>query len=216
MEVVFHGNLIDFTKALFSDPDSIGVCWSANQFFAANTTAKLRRQCDIKNLLLWLVPFSISNGAPVVGPLAAGADDVQPEHIDKRELAARFHALIGRRRDYAAPVHTFCGCTFDPERGTVRSGPAFVTLTKFEADVLNLLILRGGAVVPKPVMLDHIYQGRDEAKEKIIDVYVSKTRKKLFSVTGGRDVIETVWGRGFRFVKDGFAPKFAKSRRDAG
>jgi len=30
---------------------------------------------------------------------------------------------------------------------------------------------------------------------KIIDVFICKLRKKLANATGGRDYIETVWGR---------------------
>jgi two-component system cell cycle response regulator CtrA len=32
---------------------------------------------------------------------------------------------------------------------------------------------------------------------KIIDVFVCKLRKKLANASGGKDYIETVWGRGY-------------------
>jgi two-component system cell cycle response regulator CtrA len=32
---------------------------------------------------------------------------------------------------------------------------------------------------------------------KIIDVFICKLRKKLASASGGKDYIETVWGRGY-------------------
>ena len=37
----------------------------------------------------------------------------------------------------------------------------------------------------------------DEPELKIIDVFICKLRKKLANATGGRDHIETVWGRGY-------------------
>jgi two-component system, cell cycle response regulator CtrA len=32
---------------------------------------------------------------------------------------------------------------------------------------------------------------------KIIDVFICKLRKKLATASGGKDYIETVWGRGY-------------------
>jgi two-component system cell cycle response regulator CtrA len=37
----------------------------------------------------------------------------------------------------------------------------------------------------------------DEPELKIIDVFICKLRKKLASATGGKNFIETVWGRGY-------------------
>ncbi len=39
--------------------------------------------------------------------------------------------------------------------------------------------------------------GMDEPEIKIIDVFVCKLRKKLAVASGGKDYIETVWGRGY-------------------
>jgi hypothetical protein len=39
--------------------------------------------------------------------------------------------------------------------------------------------------------------GMDEPEMKIIDVFVCKLRKKLANASGGKDYIETVWGRGY-------------------
>jgi two-component system cell cycle response regulator CtrA len=48
------------------------------------------------------------------------------------------------------------------------------------------------------MFLSQLYGGRDEPEIKIIDVFMSKMRKKLAIASGGRDYIETVWGRGYR------------------
>jgi two-component system cell cycle response regulator CtrA len=37
----------------------------------------------------------------------------------------------------------------------------------------------------------------DEPELKIIDVFICKLRKKLSVATGGKNYIETVWGRGY-------------------
>jgi len=42
-----------------------------------------------------------------------------------------------------------------------------------------------------------MYGGMDEPELKIIDLFICKLRKKLAEVSGGKDYIETVWGRGY-------------------
>ncbi|MDB5542159.1 MAG: CtrA, partial [Devosia sp.] len=42
-----------------------------------------------------------------------------------------------------------------------------------------------------------LYGGMDEPELKIIDVFICKLRKKLSVATGGKNYIETVWGRGY-------------------
>jgi two-component system cell cycle response regulator CtrA len=37
----------------------------------------------------------------------------------------------------------------------------------------------------------------DEPEAKIIDVFICKLRKKLADASGGKDYVETVWGRGY-------------------
>jgi len=51
-------------------------------------------------------------------------------------------------------------------------------------------------VITKEVFLNHIYGGIDEPEMKIIDVFVCKLRKKL-SQFGEKNIISTVWGRGY-------------------
>jgi two-component system cell cycle response regulator CtrA len=62
---------------------------------------------------------------------------------------------------------------------------------------LELLRVRKGTALTKEMLLDHLYGGRDEPGQKIIDVFVCKLRKKLVQATGGEHYIETLWGRGY-------------------
>jgi two-component system cell cycle response regulator CtrA len=53
--------------------------------------------------------------------------------------------------------------------------------------------------------LSHLYGGMDEPEMKIIDVFICKLRKKLANASGGKDYIETVWGRGYVMREQGEA-----------
>jgi two-component system cell cycle response regulator CtrA len=63
--------------------------------------------------------------------------------------------------------------------------------------MLELLALRKGTTLTKESFLNHLYGGMNEPDMKIIDVFICKLRKKLANASGGKDYIETVWGRGY-------------------
>jgi two-component system cell cycle response regulator CtrA len=79
---------------------------------------------------------------------------------------------------------------------TVEVGSAAVHLTGKEYQMLELLSLRKGTTLTKEMFLNHLYGGMDEPELKIIDVFICKLRKKL-AAAGGKNYIETVWGRGY-------------------
>ena len=63
--------------------------------------------------------------------------------------------------------------------------------------MLEILCLRKGSTLTKEMFLNQLYGGMDEPEIKIIDVFMCKLRKKLANASGGKNYIETVWGRGY-------------------
>jgi two-component system cell cycle response regulator CtrA len=53
----------------------------------------------------------------------------------------------------------------------------------------------------------------DEPELKIIDVFICKLRKKLATAAGGKNFIETVWGRGY-VLREG-APNMDEDMRES-
>ena len=77
--------------------------------------------------------------------------------------------------------------------------PVEFRLTPRERQILGLLMIRERAA--KGQIMDHLYAASAHEPEiKIIDVYMSRIRKKLRTANAPFD-IETVYGRGFR-MKD--------------
>jgi two-component system cell cycle response regulator CtrA len=62
---------------------------------------------------------------------------------------------------------------------------------------LATLTLRKGITLSKEMFLNQLYGGMDEPEIKIIDVFICKLRKKLSDASGGKNYIETIWGRGY-------------------
>ncbi len=129
--------------------------------------------------------------------LGFGADDYMTKPFHKDELVARIHAVVRRSKGHAHSVINADDLCINLDRKTVEINGARVHVTGKEYQVLELLALRKGIPLTKEMFLNHLYGGMDEPEAKIIDVFICKLRKKLAGASGGKDYIETVWGRGY-------------------
>lgn len=59
--------------------------------------------------------------------------------------------------------------------------------------------------VSQDCFLEIFYPKRDWSDTKVLQVYISKIRKKLRNVSGGREYIETVWNKGYLLVSPAVA-----------
>ena len=129
--------------------------------------------------------------------LGFGADDYMTKPFHKTELIARVHAIVRRSQGHAQSVVQTGDLSVNVDAKTVHINQVGVNLTGKEYQMLELLSLRRGTTITKEMFLGQLYGGMDEPEIKIIDVFVCKLRKKLAAASGGKDYIETVWGRGY-------------------
>ncbi|TGP28229.1 response regulator transcription factor [Mesorhizobium sp. M2D.F.Ca.ET.232.01.1.1] len=200
----------EFASLLFRDPDALGIFLALGPESAAKICRELR-MADVRNPLFALIDERsvITGGAGRAIALNAGADDAQPWPINPVELVSRLFALQRRQRDGNHAIIQLPGCILKPATGELIGDVAHVHLTHQETVLLTALAARPGSVVSKAMCMLALYNGRDEPQSKIIDVFVCKLRKKISAATGGLDVIQTVWGQGFRFVAEGYEPSFS-------
>ena len=126
-----------------------------------------------------------------------GADDYLTKPFDRAELLARIKAIVRRNEGHADSVIRTGDIEVNINNQTVSVNGEVLHLTGKEYGIMELLSVRKGSTLNKDQFLNHLYGGIDEPELKIIDVFICKLRKKLEKASGGKNYIETVWGRGY-------------------
>ena len=95
---------------------------------------------------------------------------------------------------------TLCGgrLSVDQVQRLIRIDGHPIGITEMEYRVLELLAYARNNVVTRAMLLKHLYRRADDQPQpKIIDVFISKLRKKLRNASGGAEFIETIPQRGW-------------------
>jgi two-component system, OmpR family, response regulator len=111
--------------------------------------------------------------------LDSGADDYMVKPFAMGELEARLRALMRRPRTPVGPVITCGPLTFDLDQQEVSVAGERLELPARELAVLRKLLERAGHVVTKEALFERVYGWDDEARPQVIEVYVSRLRKRL-------------------------------------
>ncbi len=133
-----------------------------------------------------------------VTSLDAGADDYVVKPVALEELSARIRALGRRGFESRGPIL---------EHGTLRIEPdvrrAFVSatplaLTPAEYALLEVFLRYPRQTFSKASLLDKVSGFERAAGEESIKTHVTNLRRKIREAGGTADVIETVYGYGYR------------------
>ncbi len=138
----------------------------------------------------------------VVAGLEAGADDYVTKPFGVRELVARAKGLLRRPRGSADKPRRMRVAGVEIDLDAQILGEGIVRLTAREAALVLYLIERRHRPVTREELLVDVWGYNDgTVRTRTVDVHVQQLRAKLREV-GGEDWIETVRGRGYRFVAD--------------
>nr|MDJ0917012.1 response regulator transcription factor [Woeseiaceae bacterium] len=142
---------------------------------------------------------ALDTAEDIVRGLRMGADDYITKPFDLDELLARIEA-VGRRGQSApseSQVLRAGGVEFDLHAMSVTLNGRPVDFTAKELAVLELLMSDPDRLFSRERILNNIWGIDMDPMTNVVDVYVSKLRKKL-STGDGVPFIETVRGLGYR------------------
>lgn len=111
--------------------------------------------------------------------LDAGADDYLIKPFEMEELEARIRALLRRKPNLDTASATLGPLTFDREGRRLLASNQDLALPRRELAVFECLFDRLGQIVSKTHLADQLYGIGAEVEERVVEVYVSRLRKKL-------------------------------------
>ncbi len=139
--------------------------------------------------------------------LKMGADDFIRKPFSQRLLVERVKTLLRRSiskdganpKEAGAKVLERGQLRMDPERHICTWKSEVVTLTVTEFLILQALATRPGVVKSRDALMDAAYDDQVYVDDRTIDSHVKRLRKKFKSVDEAFDMIETLYGVGYRF-----------------
>jgi len=139
--------------------------------------------------------------------LKMGADDFIRKPFSQRLLVERVKAVLRRfaPKDQVQPREADAKAMergqlrLDPERHTCTWRNEPVTLTVTEFLILQALAQRPGVVKSRNALMDAAYDDQVYVDDRTIDSHIKRLRKKFKAVDNSFDMIETLYGVGYRF-----------------
>ena len=139
--------------------------------------------------------------------LKMGADDFIKKPFSQRLLVERVKAVLRRAgsRDGTAPqteaskIIERGKLLMDPDRHSCTWDGKPVTLTVTEFLILQSLAQRPGIVKSRDSLMDAAYDDQVYVDDRTIDSHIKRLRKKFKATDDSFDMIETLYGVGYRF-----------------
>jgi two-component system, OmpR family, response regulator ChvI len=166
------------------------------------TLRRLREKSDVPVIFL----SSKEDEIDELFGLKMGAEDFIRKPFSQRILIERVRAVLRRhmRKDtpakevQAKPIERG-DLRMDPERHSCTWKNEPVTLTVTEFRILQALVSRPGVVRSRNALMDVAYDDQVYVDDRTIDSHIKRLRKRFKSTDDEFDMIETLYGVGYRF-----------------
>jgi len=168
----------------------------------------LARQVRARSSLPIIVVTARKEQKDRLAALEIGADDYLTKPFDPEELVLRVRNLLGRAGEgnteealrQRTKVFRFQGWTLDTGGHSLTDEKdTKVSLTRAEFNLLAALAKAPNRVLSRDFLLDAISQDADAPTDRLIDVLVSRVRKKIEAIPKKPEIVTTVVGCGYKF-----------------
>ena len=132
--------------------------------------------------------------------LELGADDYICKPFSPREVMARIKTVLRRseKSDDAQPANDN-DIVLDAERYTISYKQISLSLTAIEFKLLQSLSENEGRILSRDQLMTHSYADNRVVSDRTIDSHVKKLRQKLTQFELEEDLIQSVYGVGYRY-----------------
>ncbi len=137
----------------------------------------------------------------VIG-LDAGADDYVVKPFDLQELLARIRALLRRGSSSLPPILEWGELILNPNTCEVTYKGQPFNLTPKEYALLELFLSNSRRVFSRGAILENLWSFEEMPFEDAVKTHIKGIRQKLKSVGAPVDLIETVYGVGYRLKQN--------------
>jgi len=167
----------------------------------------LQKIRGISELYVILVTARSEEVDKLIG-LSVGADDYITKPFSPREVVARVKTVL-RRNARAEVTDTqaidaslvFDGLVIDRERREITADAGPVTLSALEFDLLLALASAPGRVFSRAQLLENVWGYDFYGDERVVDVHIRGMRAALGDDAANPQIIGTVRGVGYKFLK---------------
>ncbi|NEO70361.1 response regulator transcription factor [Moorena sp. SIO3H5] len=160
---------------------------------------KLRSQGDSTPILMLTARDTISD--KIVG-LDAGADDYLIKPFDLGELSARIRALLRRGNTTLPPVLEWDSLRLDPSTCEVFYKDNLLSLSPKEYALLEFFLRHPRRVFSRAQILENLWSFERLPEEATVKAHIRGLRQKLDAAGAPSDLIETVYGLGYRLKEN--------------
>lgn len=137
--------------------------------------------------------------------LELGADDYVIKPVEPRVLLARINALLRRSRASARTerkVLQFGALAINISSRAVHLDGQSVPLSGNEFDLLVYLASHAGQIQSREALFKDLFKREYDGTDRMLDIRISRLRRKLGDEAETAERIKTVWGQGYLFVPD--------------
>ncbi|NJP09457.1 MAG: response regulator [Leptolyngbyaceae cyanobacterium RU_5_1] len=160
---------------------------------------KFCQQLRVKDSQIPVLILTAQNSSTdKVTGLDAGADDYLVKPFELLELLARIRALLRRKSSPEKTILEWLNLRLDPDICRVTYRSHVLHLTPKEYRLLELFLRNHHRVFSRSAILDHLWSCEESPREDTVTAHIKALRQKLKEVDAPTDLIETVYGQGYR------------------